>query len=1348
MNDPHAHSSSLPPEAQVDERDTGTPRAKAHSTIELDVFTCALDGVNQIEASAGTGKTWNICALYVRLLLERDLNADQILVVTFTKAATAELHERIRGRLAQLARAIETGDEGGDPFVARLFETTLALADDAALELAEKRVRRALSTFDQAAIHTIHAFCQRALQEAPFAAAMPFAFEMEADDAALRFELAADFWRERVEPVAAAHPAFAAWLVACAAGPAELDMQLARRLKKPLARLRWGTGGANAMAAVAPAGVADAQARFDEARALWQAERETIVRLLDEAQARLHKTTHKIEAIHAAMDAWSRYFAEGDYHAAPPRAALKLTAAALAKATKVKYAPPEHPFFSAAQAIEEACEAAEGAHRARWLSLLAAWLDEGPTALAAMKRARRVASFDDLLSNLHGALIAHPWLADTLRARYPAALIDEFQDTDPLQFAIFRRIFVSGGSQAEARPAPLFLVGDPKQAIYSFRAADLHTYLAARYTASARYTLAVNQRSTPSVVDACNRIFSANPRAFVLDGLDYQPVRAGTRERAPFVDAREQAEGGVSRGDFRVWMLPSGDNALGKRDAQRQAAEACAAEIVRLLRGARERAVTIGDTPLAPADIAVLVRTHKQGSLVKRVLAAWGVGSVELAQASVFATIDAEALERVLIAMDMPGNLRRLRAALATDWFGLDAAALRRLDMLADVAQEGSPFEGSPLGGPEDDATAWVERFSRYRTLWHERGFAAMWRTLTRELGVALRLIAGVDGERRLTDVNHLAELVAARSAVHPGIAPTLRWLAALRARGGGEEAQLRLESDRDLVQIVTVHKAKGLEYAVVFCPFLNDGARSAASVAALPDACEYHEAGGRDGAAVTVLHYGCEGEDAERAQREAAREEAAERARLVYVALTRAVYRCYVVAGPYLSSRSTKESRRSVLNWLVAGSGYAFDDWNADPPDEATLIARWHALRGGPLSLEPLTAPERRVPLAREAAHGGHLAARVSRRVLTETWRIASFSALASAAARRDSSLVDEEPRPDHDALAAPTADARDVEAEHASFADIVASLEAAPAASVIPLPSSDSPIPQSKGTAFGAGDFLPGGTLPSGQEAFIGTSAAHLAPAAADDILAFPRGAAAGDCLHRLLELADFAAPASWPAAIERALRERPVPADPDTVRRMPAMMARLLADVVATELAPDFTLAALDPARKLVEWPFLFASPTLDLAALRRLLVAHGYPDVALESTTLTGFVKGFIDMIVEHAGRYWIIDWKSNHLGMDAADYGTASLEAAMTGHAYHLQALLYTVALHRYLKVRKRGYDYDAHMGGYVYVFLRGVRPGWRDGAQPAGVHLRKPPRLLVEDLDRLVGVKGQEVVLS
>ncbi|WP_277185503.1 exodeoxyribonuclease V subunit beta [Caballeronia sp. BR00000012568055] len=1210
---------------------------------ELEVFTCPLDGVNQIEASAGTGKTWNICALYVRLLLEKRLSVDRILVVTFTKAATAELHERIRTRLTGVAHAIETGDAGGDPFIERLFETTLdAIEPEEALQ----RIRIALSTFDQAAIHTIHAFCQRALQEAPFAAAMPFDFDMEADDSALRFELAADFWRERVEAQAARAPSFASWLVANKAGPASLDAQLARRLKKPLAELRWPFA-----AAASDEDAAHRQTMFDDACALWHAERDLIFKLLADAEPILNKVTHKPSILAAAIAAWTEYFADADCHAALPEKALKLTAAAIKKGTKAKNTPPVHAFFDHAEAIAASASAAEASQRAQWLSIVRDWLDYAPAELAARKRTRRIVSFDDLLSNLHHALAKHAWLAEALRARYPAALIDEFQDTDPLQYAIFRRVFAPHG--------PLFLVGDPKQAIYSFRAADLHTYLEARASASARYTLAVNQRSTAQIIDACNRVFGANARAFILDGLDYQPVRAGTRKRGAFID-NTPAGKYSDDADFCVWMLPQGESTLLKARANRDASRACAAEIARLLRGAQNGDVTIGDEPLTAGNIAVLVQTHRQGSAIKRELAEWGIGSVELAQASVFASFDAEQMERVLAAIDTPGDLRRLRAALATDWVGLDASALWRLEH-ADAAS---------TSADAIDSTSWVERFSRYRTIWHERGFAVMWRTLAREVSIAARLVVKPDGERRLTNVNHLAELLQARFAEQPGIAPTLRWLAAQREqKGGGEVAQLRLESDRNLVQIVTVHKSKGLEYAVVFCPFLGDGLLREPSGSGLPDAKEYH-----DDAGIAVLHYGLEGDEETAAKASIARELAAERARLVYVALTRAVYRCYVVVGCYLSSRSEKESRGSVLNWLVAGNGTSFDAYRADPPEAAEIVAAWNALQGS-ISVTELPVIDVREPLESRESTERELVARSNRRVLRDSWRMASFSSLIAAGARDEAQQPHPvEARPDHDALAA----------------------------------------------------IAPEATMPA------------RAPLADDDILGFPRGASAGDCLHRMLELADFTQSDSWMPAAERALHEHPMPAPEPLALRLKPMMLRLVADTVATEIAPGMRLSSIGMKRRMNELAFLFPTRALDFAALRRVLAAHGFPDVALESGALSGYIKGFIDMIVEHDGRFWIIDWKSNYLGDTAADYSAAPLADAMAHHAYHLQALLYVVALHRYLRARLPDYAYDTHIGGYLYLFVRGVRPDWRDGDAASGVHRGRPSLELVEALDALM----------
>jgi len=1316
-------------------------------THELDVFSCGLDGVNQIEASAGTGKTWNICALYVRLLLEQRLTVDQILVVTFTKAATAELHERIRERLVGvlvvldlLLEQLQDPESGGllplaeiddwaelvdlpaltqgDPFLERLFERVIGVGPHHAIGIGEARLRlqHAVRGFDQAAIHTIHAFCQRALQEAPFAAGLPFEFELSADDRALRFEVAAQFWRSEVEPLAARAAGFADWLVDKRVQPEALDTQLARRLKKPLAEVLWGDAVPHPHDPDRAAPLREAlEQAYTVASELWQHDQSHIAALLEQALPSLKATSHKPELVRTALANWAAYFA-AQRRVAPPAAAARVGLAALEKARKKDGVLPEHAFFAAADALIAAAQALRQWHERLWLGLVRLWLEQAPAALQAAKRVRRTVSFDDLLADLYHALVSHTWLANSIRRSYAAALIDEFQDTDPLQFEIFTRVFAPADSPDGPGPAPLFLVGDPKQAIYSFRAADLHTYLAARERASARYTLAVNQRSTPPLIDACNRIFSANPAAFILPGLSYDAVRPGTRARLPLRDLTQPA----GQADCQIWRLPEGDAALSKPQAQARAAEACAAEIVRLLNGARAQQVLIGEQPLQPGEIAVLVQTNKQGALVKRVLAGWGVGSVELGQASVFSSDDAACLERLLQAIDTPGDPRRLRAALASEWLGLDAQALWQLDQ----GPQASSAARRDTAGPElavDDAASWAERFTRYRLLWNERGFAMMWRTLLHELQIPLRLARLPEGERRLTNLAHLAELTQSEAAQHAslgGIAPVLRWLATERqAPSGGEHAQLRLESDRNLVQIVTVHKSKGLEYAVVFCPFLNDGSLRARPGDSLPDACEYRRAGH------AVLHYDAAPEVVEEAETAQAIEQAAERARLIYVALTRAVYRCYLVSGVYTSGQgaSTSESRKSILDWLVAGAGLTFAEWLAKPPAADVLAERWQALAGPTLALAPLPQVSRRTQLSRSTPDAHAFAARVATRALRDSWRIASFSALASAslhgASEASASQDQAELRPDHDAL--------------------VLERDALNALDTVPVESDEVLDSVAPGLAEDDLEDMHFVFADSG-------SGEAVELRRADDILDFPRGAAAGECLHRMFELADFTAPHSWPSAIERALQERPAPAAAALAERLPAMMARLLQDVTDTELLPDVApglrLAQVPLGRRLTELEFSFPAQAVDLTRLQQLLHAHGYTDIPLLNYgggVLDGYLKGFIDLVFEADGRFWILDWKSNYLGEQISDYGPVPLTAAMASHLYTLQALIYTLALHRYLRVRMPAYDYQRDFGGSLYLFIRGVRPDWRIDGRAAGVHTDCPPFALIDALDAM-----------
>jgi len=1267
--------------------------------IDLDVFGCDLDGVCLIEASAGTGKTWNICALYVRLLLEKQLTVEQILVVTFTNAATAELRERIRGRLAGLVAAMapvfdedegEGGDDDADDFPDfdpdasddPLFNVMIAGLIERG-EMSPKAIReclqRALRGFDQASIHTIHGFCQRALAEVPFAAGLPFAYELVPDDNGVRHDLAVEFWRRVVEPMAAQDDNFAAWLVDRKRSPGALTDQLARRLKKPMSELRWPEAvQSDADASPDSALLATYLAACD----CWEAEASVIVDLMRAVLPSYKKNIYNETSLPQAVSAWQRYLGARDAGALLAPKAELLTTTRLAKDIKKGETPPDHRFFEMADVLVRARADADERYAMQWLRILREWLMQAPEQLALRKRELRVVSFDDLLGNIARALHQHPDLADALRERYPCALIDEFQDTDPLQFAIFSAVYghrpaASEDASDEATEqvpvdggrGPMFMVGDPKQAIYSFRAADLHTYLAARENADAAYTLAVNQRSTPAIIEAGNRLFGANDRAFVLDGLAYPPVRPGTRQRPPLSDVRDVA-------DFTVWWLPDADEPLPKDEAQQACARATAAEVARLLAGASRGEVLVGDEPLAPGDIAVIVQTHRQGALMKSMLAEHAVGSVELTQDSVFASEEAETLLRVLRAVEAPGDVRALRAALATELFGLDATALYRMQT-SDAS--------------DAEAIAWIERLQRYRQLWTDRGFSAMWRTLMRELGLAARLVAQSGGERRLTNFMHLAELAQARWAEQPGMPALLRWLASQRNASGGEEAQLRLESDQNLVQIVTVHKSKGLEYGVVFCPFLWDGSvRDGGGLEGL----EYH-----DGATAVIdfTDAAGKGSPAAAALRQ---EQSAEQARLLYVALTRAVYRCYLAAGIYSSRRSVKEACGGMLNWLAAGQGKTFDAWiastiDADERVEAIRLA-WKALVGGPLDVVPLPvgdALDGDTRVVHDAAP--ELTTRASTRALREAWRIGSFSGLLAG--------IHTGPQLGGGQLSAPERTRPDYDAQ------------------------------ANAGPTFA----LP----PEGDDAWP----------PADDILRFPRGPAAGESLHRVFELADFQSRAQWSHAVSRALRERPPGRGAEQNDTWRAMMTNMLSDTLATPLRPGMQLADVSLAERLTEMEFTYPADAVSLDALRGLLRQFGYPDLPLDATVLRGYLKGFIDLVFRHGGQWWILDWKSNYLGTAPENYGGDGLREAMAEHGYHLQYLLYTLALHRYLRRRLPDYDYDRDMGGSLYLFVRGVRPDWANahlaGDEVPGVFFDKPSREMVDALDGLFAA-GENAALA
>lgn len=1203
-------------------------------SADFNVFTCPLHGRQLIEASAGTGKTWNICGLYLRLLLGKGLPVDQILVVTFTNAATAELRERIRSRLVGTLAWLKQGGCGDDPFIPALMAALEVQADR---QTVTTRLEAALHAFDEAAIFTIHGFCQRALSDTPFAAGLPFALQLVENDQDIILQAVQDFWRRRVAHGDLA-PELADYLLARKDKPETWAKLLKRHLAKPMSR-SLGLPPLEALEIDQPA----LAAAFAAAQACWSGQvAETVLAALPG----LNGTSYKLESVDQARQNWEAYLAGGEALAAPAFDKLELfRASVLEKRTKSKCQPPVHPFFAAAETLLALVDQALAALEAARLALLGELFAEAGQALREKKRQQRLISFDDILHNVHAALCGNDGerLAADLRDRYPAALIDEFQDTDPLQFAIFDRIF--GGPDA----ATLFLVGDPKQAIYSFRNADLHTYLKVREQVSERHTLRHNQRSVAGLIEGCNALFGRNPGAFILPGLAYEPVLRGERQPRQLVDQTESSHPPA----LRIWRLPE-DELLDRSAALQRAAEATAAEVARLLKAGQEGRITLDGEKVQPGDMAILVRSHSQGRRMRLALAALGVGSVELSPQSIFASVDAEELERVMLAILEPGRTPVLFAALASEAMGFDAARLEA------------------LGRDEPALLDIAARFFRYREQWRQRGIAFMLRQWLFGEGVVARLLARPDGERRLTNWLHLAELLQQEAALNPAPDALVRWLGSQRSNDEtGEVAQLRLESDRNLVHIVTIHKSKGLEYEFVFCPFLWDGHPGKSGSL---EGKEYH-----DEAAQPVIDFRpLEKNEKEDISRRQGRERDAELMRLVYVAVTRAVQRCTLVAGGYLSRGSEKQASHSLLNFLVAGGGTDYEEWLAHKKPLPEILAAWEALAHSAaphlaLTAMPTTAAAG-LTLAKTAPSA--FSARTLPRPVPAGWRSGSFSSLSHGAEQEAAAM-------DHDGRSVSGIESRERLAAHP------------------------------------------------------------------DDCCAFPRGASAGECVHDVFEHVDFADSSGWDEAIAAALTRHP--------QRLPGMSAEesrprlarllrgLLADVLATPLGEGVVLGQVKRQERLSEMAFRLPAAGLTPQALNAWLQKHGYAMPCLNFHDLRGYLQGFIDLVFRANGRYYLLDWKSNHLGHTPEAYFPEPMAEAMAAHGYHLQYLLYTLALKRYLALRLPDFDYERDFGGVFYLFVRGVRPGWRrpDG-QAAGVYCHRPAEAVIEELDKLVMGKGNK----
>ncbi len=1183
----------------------------------FDLVNSPLEGTNLIEASAGTGKTYTIAGLVLRLILENKLAMSEILVVTFTVAATDELRHRIRQTLKTAEDAFKRGHSDDTFFdgVVKKFRNP-----------AEKvpQLTEALRDFDEAAIFTIHGFCQKVLQTNAFETGALFDTELIPDEAVLRREIADDFWRRSFFP---ASPLFVNYALST-------KTEAQRWIPDTVVQLMsapWAAVETNIMPAADLVNLSRLEAEYsaaaEELCRAWPSARTDVANIIatDPHLSRSQYKPSQIPGLVRAMDEFVA--AQGNAPESFP-VLDKLSRSGIQNGTKKRCAPPQHPIFDCVEIVKQRKDILCQAYERQLLGLRFSALEYLRQELRRRKQDRNVQSFDDLLVEVRTVIAGElgDRLVNEIRRTYRAALIDEFQDTDPIQYSIFDRVFRQG-------KGVLFLIGDPKQSIYGFRSADIFTYFKATEDVESRYTLEENWRSETDLVKATNTLFSRIDTPFVYDEIPFRMVKPAAGKTGEVLKVR-----GKDEAPFRCWFIDQtavgGDSLPGKKryiakgDAREVIGRMVAKEIARLLRLGQEGKALIGKDPLSAGDIAVLVSANREARAIQQILCAHGIPSVLYVTDNLFDAAEAREMDRLLRAVAFPHNARLLSAALTTDMLGYTGEALEAVRI------------------SEREWEHWVQKFSFLHEVWRSRGFMNMLRRLLNEEQVGNRLLSLDDGERRLTNVLHLGEVLH-HAALEQELMMSglIQWLSEQRnpASPRLEEHQLRLESDARAVKVVTIHRSKGLEFPIVFCPYTWNPSR----IGTGNDPIIFHEAT-RERSRWVDLGSASQDDHRKLAEREAL----AENMRIFYVAVTRAKNRCYTVWGHF-------------NNAGTSAMAYSLRFPGASPKQDQDLLAILENLYKGlddndiKESLEQLARDAGGVIAVEEISTGGGGRLSPSRKKpetlecrtftgrIDRDWRISSFSSLTAFLDHGEEGrhhVLSDVPDYDEDVLW------EDQPAEE--LTGIFAFPQGARAGLVV-------------------------------HELFEDLDFTEKRPEVIKSV--------AAEKLRR------YGFDPGWDTTLcEMTTRVLSIPLIGNETSLNSISPTRRI-----SELEFYYPVRQISP-EGLKELFLSYGGMDVPTAFPRQL--------EQLDFQPARGFMKGFIDLVFQHEDVFYLLDWKSNFLGNSVEHYAQEALSDVMEEQFYVFQYHIYTLALHQYLRLRLADYRYAKNFGGVLYVFVRGVDP--------------------------------------
>ena len=1196
-------------------------------TIPLNPITLPLNQISLIEASAGTGKTYTIGSLYLRLLLKagennfsRPLNVEEILVVTFTEMATEELKKKIRERITDAIDKLTAFAETQDKSAFKNDEFLTALCQDLNIFEAIHRLKLADQNMDLAAIYTIHGFCRRMLMQYAFHSGIHFNLELIKDQSDLLVRFANEFWREHFYPL----PFEMADFIANELGSPDYVLSL---LESDLGKnLIVDLENQQALSISITEFLHQYLSEyFKDIKALKRFWLESAGKISELITEELNKDYAKGEPKSLSRRSYNtsrlaKWIDQVNAWANDPRDYVLnetlmsyFTQSALGEKGEEGASPFIAPLFAE---LEERANALISPDLLRRI-ILYHYRQGLQQKLLDYKLNHQEKSFDDLLRLFCEALQSAQGdeLAEMIRFQYPFAMIDEFQDTDSQQYAIFSKIYRDNPEKNTG----FIMIGDPKQAIYRFRGADIFTYLKASDEAQSRFELTKNYRSEKNLVDGVNALFDFPQSPFIYQNINFTAVDSRDDHLRFYLNGKAEPA-------YRFYMTES------DKVNKTEMAKICAISIQHWLKSAAENQAVFQNEDtcktLQPANIAVLVKNRYEAADVIQELQKLGIASVYLSdQSSVFDSHVAVELLRILKACLNVAE-RPILNAIATALFGLNAADIHQIQQ------------------NEADWQRWADSFAQYQQTWQRQGILVMLHQILLEQGISERLLSQATGERDLTDFLHLAEILQQAATLHESEAALLSWFEKQIQGEGRQEAQIRLESERQLVKIVSIHKSKGLEYDLVWLPFL-------AVPSKIPTAGDMN------------VYYSKERDetlwDMENRNLNALYEETfAEELRLLYVALTRAKYQmAFALPAQF-------DKKWNALHYVLSQGEIGKEIALSAPKDTETLLQTFKEKMQD--NVEICTKPNlEALPALSINTKNDELKAAEFTGNIEQDWRITSFTSIEQGH-RRQHYFTESAGK------------------KHVVFDD----------------------------------------TKDYDSQNSIEISTALLNENESN-ILDLPRGKQVGTALHRHFENCYFSDLANTEEIdkLRQSLQLDKTFTEP---------LQNWLQQISHTPLSNEIGIALADLANKdcIKEMPFYLAiREHFDVETFNRALKAHHHlPSEPLQFEQIQGMVRGSIDLVFRHNGKYYLVDYKSNFLGSTLADYNQEALKKEMLHSHYDWQYLIYTLALHRYLQSVVPHYDYARDFGGVFYLFLRGM-----NGEPQSGVFYDRPSVELITELD-------------